>query len=72
MYATFLKVQCHHRVCGEGPRLDELIISALRGQAMDAWEGSLAETPVDCLGTAQVWADPEITADQVAAVRAAL
>ena len=72
MYATFLKAQCHHRVCGPGPRLDELIVSALNGQAMDAWEEQLAETPVWCLGPGQAFNEPQITTEQVAAVRAGL
>ena len=72
MYATFLKAQCHHRVCGPGPRLDELIASALKGQAMDAWESALADTPVWCLGPGQAFVEPQITAEQVEAVRAGL
>ena len=72
MYATMTKVRAHATTCGPGPRLDELIASALKGQAMDAWESSLADTPVDCLGTAQAFSEPEISAEQVEAVRARL
>ena len=72
MYATMLKVRAHHALIGPGPRLDELIASALRGQAMDAWEEQLAETPVWCLGPGQAFNEPQITTEQVAAVRAGL
>ena len=72
MYATMLKVRAHAEHCGPGPRLDELIVSTLKGQAMDAWESSLADTPFSCLGPGQAFADPQITAEQVEAVRAGL
>ena len=72
MYATMTKVRAHAAHCGPGPRLDELIASALRGQAMDAWEEQLAETPVWCLGPGQAFNEPQITTEQVAAVRAGL
>ena len=72
MYATMLKVRSHATTCGPGPRLDELIASALKGQAMDAWESSLADTPVWCLGPGQAFVEPQITAEQVEAVRAGL
>ena len=69
MYATMLKVRAHHALIGPGPRLDELIASALRGQAMDAWESSLADTPLSCLGPDQAFNEPQITAEQVEAIR---
>ncbi len=72
MYATMMKVRAHAATCGQGPRLDELIVSALRGRAMEAWEEDLAETPVWCLGPAQAWTEPEIPAGEVAAVRESL
>lgn len=72
MYATMLKVRSHATTCGPGPRLDELIASALKGQAMDAWESALADTPVWCLGPGQAFVEPQITAEQVEAVRAGL
>ena len=52
--------------------MDELIVSALKGQAMDAWESALADTPVWCLGPGQAFVEPQITAEQVEAVRAGL
>ena len=72
MYATMTKVRAHAAHCGPGPRLDELIASALKGQAMDYWESSLADTPLSCLGPDQAFSEPRITAEQVAAVRAGL
>ena len=72
MYATMTKVRAHAATCGHGLRLDELIASALRGQTMDAWESSLADTPVWCLGPGQAFVEPQITAEQVEAVRAGL
>ncbi len=72
MYATMLKVRAHATLVGHDPRLDELIASALRGQALEAWEASLAETPMDCLGPGQTFAEPQVSAEQVAAVRAKL
>ena len=72
MYATDFKVRCHYQSCGEGPRLNELIVSALRGQAMDAWEEQLGDTPVWCLGPGQAFHEPEIGDEEVAAVRAGL
>ena len=72
MYATMTKVRAHAAHCGPGPRLDELIASALKGQAMDAWEEQLAETPVWCLGPGQAFNEPQITTKQVAAVREGL
>ena len=35
---------------------------------MEAWETALAETPLACLGLAQAWNEPEISAEQIAAV----
>ena len=72
MYATMMKVRAHHALIGPGPRLDELIASALKGQAMDAWESALADTPVWCLGPGQAFVEPQITAEQGEAVRAGL
>ena len=72
MYATMLKVRAHAEHCGPGARLDELIVSTLKGQAMDAWDSSLADTPISCLGPGQAFVEPQITADQVEAARARL
>lgn len=72
MYATMMKARAHAALVGPGPRLDELIASALKGQAMDAWESALADTPVWCLGPGQAFVEPQITAEQVEAVRAGL
>ncbi len=69
MYATMLKVRAHAVNCGHDPRLDDLIASALKGQAMDAWEEQLGDTPVDCLGPGQAFVEPEIADEAVAAVR---
>ena len=72
MYATMTKVRAHAATCGQGARLDELIASALKGQAMDAWESSLAETPLACLGPEQAFSEPRISAEEIEAVRAGL
>ena len=72
MYATMMKVRAHAATCGQGARLNELIASALKGQAMDAWESALADTPVWCLGPGQAFVEPQITAEHVEAVRAGL
>lgn len=72
MYATMTKVVAHAATCGQDDRLDELIVSALKGQAMEAWEEQLGDTPLSCLGPSQAFHEPEITAEQVAAARAGL
>ena len=72
MYATTTKVRAHAATCGQDARLDELIASALKGQAMDAWEEQLGDTPVWCLGPGQAFHEPEIGDEEVAAVRAGL
>lgn len=72
MYATTTKVRAHAATCGQGARLNELIASALKGQAMDAWESALADTPVWCLGPGQAFVEPTVTAVEVAAVREGL
>ena len=72
MYATMTKVRAHAATCGQDARLDELISSALKGQAMDTWEEAHGDMPAWCLGPGQSFTEPQITTEQVAAVRAGL
>lgn len=68
MYATMTKVRAHATTCGHDPRLDDLIASALKGQAMDAWEEQLADTPLSCLGPGQAFNEPEISNEEIQSV----
>ena len=72
MYATMTKVRAHAATCGQDARLDELIASCLRGQALESWEEAHGDAPVWCLGPGEAFDEPAITADQVEAVRVGL
>lgn len=68
MYATMTKVKAHYNTCGTDERLDELICSAIIGQHVNTWEDEHANISIDCLGVEHMFAEYEVTEEEVQSV----
>lgn len=72
MYACLEKVKIHHKNCGATEYLDFLIRSYLTGQALDKWQVSVNDMPINCVDTLLPLTEIVITDEQVEAFKETL